>query len=136
MMLSYLVGVDFNARAEIDSLIVDLGRAAAKSRSYLDQLMTIIDIRESLTQSRTVGFVGIAHKWSATVHEDLFLYSNLGVMGAVNVPGNGRAQTFDLGLVGSARVERSEPTELATHDAAFSAAMSSRRKGGKYHDWN
>jgi hypothetical protein len=123
-MLRYLVGTNFNAKSEIETLLI---AASKKSRGDLEELCTIIDIIESLKQSRIVGFSGVKHKWSATVHDGLFLYSNLGVMGALNVPGSGRAQTFDLGLVGSA---------LASDEPPFSAAMSSRRRNGNYHVWN
>jgi hypothetical protein len=135
-MLRYIVGVDFNARTEIESRLAQLAAAAAKSRSYLDQLCTVIDIIGSLMESKAVGFSGIAHKWSPAEHENLYVYSNVGVMGAINVPGNGRAQTFDLGLVGSAHLDRSEIEETTDHEATFSHAMNARRKGGQYHDWN
>jgi hypothetical protein len=151
-MLRYLVGVTFNgvtfnAKSEIDALVIKLADDAKKSRRSRPQLWAVIDIIESLTHSRDVGFEGIKHKWSQAEHDDLFLYSDIGVMGAMNVPGNGRGQTYDLGLVGSTHIEQSDVSGTAAHidqgdisgtaghETAFAQAMSARRKGGTYNDW-
>jgi hypothetical protein len=62
----------------------------------------------------------------------LFLYSHLGVLAAINVPGSGRAQTFDLTLLGVCLVE-GEDEKRAVDE--FLGRMSNRRATGTSHDW-
>lgn len=132
MTLRYLRGADFDSKKEAEQLMTDL----AFSRKTFAQLCSVIDIVQSVLQSRTEGFLAVAPKWDRTVHEDLFLYLGNDVAAAINVPGNGRAQTYDLTLIGvrrlgDARRRRGNPAGLEP----FLREMRERRKKGQQHDW-
>jgi hypothetical protein len=132
MGLRYFAGARFHARRELDALHGALAAAARKSRTEFGLLATVMDIRDSLLEGGNrdaeVGFLGIAHKWSrGHGYENLFVYSNMGILAAINVPGDGRSQTFDIGLIGIFRTE---------DEAAFLRDMHQRRIDGTYYEWS
>lgn len=129
MTIRYLASESFDAKAEAETLLSRFSNPGTE----IVELCTVIDILHSLEEARTAGFMGIAHKWDQTDYEDLFLYLGAGVMAAINVPGNGRAQTFDLTLIGMSYIDKHAPENVQTE--TFLIAMDERRRTGHENDW-
>jgi hypothetical protein len=125
MTIRYRASPSFDAKREVDELITKF------SNPGREVLYAIIDAVASLREAKDTGFNGIRHKWDATGFDGLFVYTNSGVVAAMNVPGSGRAQTFDLTLLGIAYFERNE--DEATLE--FLKEMDSRRRAGAEHVW-
>jgi hypothetical protein len=130
MVLGYRASAAFDAKKEAEEL---LQRFAAPPED-LRRLCTVIDVIDSLNTARVEGFNGIAHKWEETAYDGIFIYANAGIVAAIIVPGSGRAQTFDLTLLGLSFIAGNEDQERATKE--FLDRMMDRRNKGTRHDWN
>ena len=129
MPVRYLVSSVFDAKQEAERLLVRFSNPGRDVR-----LHAVIDVLHSLNEAEQAGFVGIAHKWEKTVHDDLFVYSHVGILAAINVPGSGRAQTYDVTLLGVAFIEEGRDEQSLVKE--FLAAMNDRRRTGASHDWH
>lgn len=133
MTIRYLASQEFDAKQEGEALLSLFSNPGTETL----KLYSVIDVIHSLDEAAKVGFIGIAHKWEPTSYKDIFLYSNAGILAAINVPGNGHAQTFDLTLVGIYCVEGREGDEDAKLGIEeFLRTMDRRRKTGAEHDWH
>jgi hypothetical protein len=124
-----IAGQDVDAQREVNDLFVKLG--AGHSNPTRMQLYALIDAMEAFQDGGAKGFPSVAHKWTRSEYDDLFLYSSGGLLMAINVPGGGRTDTPDLCLIGVRCVEADDQGELA---AAFARDMAERRKKGERHE--
>jgi hypothetical protein len=127
MVLRYISGNGFNACEELNSLL----RA---SRGNFPQVCTVIDVTQSLTESESGGFLAIKHRWEPTDYDGLFLYMHLGIIAAINVPGSGRAQTYDVTFIGIQRLDSQADPEAGLK--TFVGEMRRRRTAGTEHEWD
>lgn len=93
----YLRGDGYDSKAEIEALMSQL----ADRPDCFVALCSVLDVVHALVASGRRGFLEVSGKFDSSGIEDVFLYANAGVLAAVNVPGGGRAQTFDLTLLGT-----------------------------------
>ncbi len=143
MPLRYLVGEAFNACDEANELI----RSLAASDQASPALRAAIDMVMSFQESKKLGFSGINDRWKRSETDELFLYIDSSVIGALRVPGNGRLQTYDLTFAGASHyplgtcVEQNCgegvcPNVTCEARRAFGSAMASRIKIGAEHEWD
>jgi hypothetical protein len=143
MPLRYLVGEAFNACDEANELIKSLAAPHQDSPA----LRTAIDMVMSFQESKKLGFSGIKDRWKRSETDELFLYINFSVIGALRVPGNGRHQTYDLTFAGCSYyplgtcVEQNCgegvcPNVTCEARMAFRRATASRIKIGAEHEWD
>jgi hypothetical protein len=117
-----MTGIGFDAKQEAEALLEGL--------VTFDQLCSVIDVVQSIEETARGGFLAIKHKWEKTDHEDLFVYVNLGVAAAINVPGSGRAQTHDVSFIGIRVLAGGSDLNN------FIREMLARRRAGTDHEWN
>jgi hypothetical protein len=130
----------FNACDEANDLILSLaasGLASAALRAAVDMVM-------SLQDSRKLGISGIKDKWKRSGIDELFLYTDSSVIGALRVRGNGRVQTYDLTFAGGSHYHIGTcvcgggvcPNVTCKARRVFSSEMASRIIIGAEHEWD
>ncbi|MDE2362589.1 MAG: hypothetical protein KGM42_07915 [Hyphomicrobiales bacterium] len=117
----------FNARTELEDLIRSL---AANEQRYED-LLSALDLADTLKRCRERGFLEVRRKWERGGREEVFLWTDRSIFAAARVPGDGRADTFDATFLGVRLLDAPNFAAIA----AFLEEMAERHASGASEIW-